>query len=327
MISSTLSKQQLLAQKSYLQARVTNYYTSNISAGDHIKFNSVVNGSGTDITLDTSTTYTSTAGVASIGRFTLKAGKTYKLYATVQGNGATGVNATFVWYNSTANAAVSGSRAYPLSPAFSGGNGPVPEATAFITTQVDTLVELRINSVTDLNTIEGADSNDATFAVIESVEKIIPVQQDVTGVAYVKDTKAQNTAGGTFTSGSWQTRVLNTLTSDSGVTWISLSSNQITLQAGTYRIYATAPAYLVDRHQIRLQNITTAMTAIWGQSNYAANTATENVSILEDTIILTSAMTFEIQHKCQTTSATQGFGVECNFGTEVYTQVKIEKVA
>lgn len=236
MITSSTSRQQLLAQKSYLQARVSNYYTSNISAGDHIKFNSIVNSNGTDITLDTSTTYTSTAGVASVGRFTLKAGKTYRLYTTVQGNGATGINATFIWYNSTSDSAIPGSRAYALSPAFSGGNGPIPEATAFITPQVDTLVEVRINTVSDINTIEGADSNDNTFAIIETVEQTIPVE---TGVPISRIRRR----GGT-TRGSSNTNVIIYATAEelngTSLTYSNDATNGDSFIVNTSGIYAVS---------------------------------------------------------------------------------------
>src|SRR5690606_21247003 len=55
-----------------------------------------------------------------------------------------------------------------------------------------------------------------------------------TRVAYLKDVKPSGTAGGTFTSGSWQTRDLNTIEGDSS--FVSLASNQFTLQPGTYHI-------------------------------------------------------------------------------------------
>ena len=62
-------------------------------------------------------------------------------------------------------------------------------------------------------------------------------------VPYIKlsDVKSAGTAGGTFTSGSWQTRTLNTEDSDTGGN-CSLSSNQFTLDAGTYEINARASA-------------------------------------------------------------------------------------
>ena len=58
-------------------------------------------------------------------------------------------------------------------------------------------------------------------------------------IAYLKDVKAANTAGGTFTSGAFQTRTLNTVEGDASI--VSLAANQFTLQAGTYHIEGVAP--------------------------------------------------------------------------------------
>ena len=73
--------------------------------------------------------------------------------------------------------------------------------------------------------------------------------------AIIGDQKSAGTEGGTFTSGAWQTRDLNTEISDpDGI--ISISSNQFTLAAGTYLVNASAPAHKVNGHQIRLYNTT-----------------------------------------------------------------------
>ena len=49
-------------------------------------------------------------------------------------------------------------------------------------------------------------------------------------------------------------------------------------------------------------------------------------SIIQGEIIVTSASTFEIQHRCQIDKPVNGFGYATNFGTlEIYTQVKILK--
>jgi hypothetical protein len=63
----------------YLTARCNGSVNTNVATGDHIKFNTVVSSSGTSIALDTSTAYASTAGAASIGRFTLQPNKIYEL--------------------------------------------------------------------------------------------------------------------------------------------------------------------------------------------------------------------------------------------------------
>lgn len=150
---------------------------------------------------------------------------------------------------------------------------------------------------------------------------------DAPRTTYLKDVKAAGTAGGTFTTGAFQTRALNTQEGDT--TFCSLSSNQFILQPGKYYIAASAPAR-VTRHQLKLRNITDSTDDIIGTSqNEDQSTSQDQVgrSVVEGVITLTSAKTFEIQHRSSTTQSTNGFGIAANFGiNEVYTIVKIVKV-
>ncbi len=133
----------------------------------------------------------------------------------------------------------------------------------------------------------------------------------------VRDEKTQGTDGGTFTSGAWQTRELNTEATDIGDIG-SLASNQITLEKGTYVCTITCPASQVGRHQARLQNITDSETTLLGMS--AKEAAGEvSVSVIQGIFTILSAKTFEVQHRCETTRATDGFGIAGNFATEIYT--------
>jgi hypothetical protein len=147
-----------------------------------------------------------------------------------------------------------------------------------------------------------------------------------TSVAVLTDVKAQNTSGGTFTSGAWRTRDLNTEESDpDGI--VTLSSNQFTLGAGTYLIQWECPAYRADRHQSRLYDVTGAAEIEKGMGMYASSgNSVQNVSQGTSEITITANNTYEIQHRCQTTD-TNGFGVEANFSYERFTRVTIWKVA
>jgi len=145
---------------------------------------------------------------------------------------------------------------------------------------------------------------------------------------YVKDVKASGTYGGTFTSGAWQTRTLNTTSGN--CSFLSLSSNQITLDAGTYLIDAIAPAYKVNSHKAKLVKDPsgTPSDEIIG-SNEQIDNAVNIISHskIVGQIVLTNSSTFEIQHRCSTTGTTTGFGNASSMGVdEVYTQVKITKV-
>lgn len=150
---------------------------------------------------------------------------------------------------------------------------------------------------------------------------VLNVPQYSGSMAYimVSDQKTQNTQGGTFTSGAWRTRDINTEDADTGNN-CSVSSNQITLAAGTYRCRIFCPAFNVNQHQARLQNVSDSSTVLTGQSCYQRQTSGDSgVSIISGRFTLSAQKTLEIQHQCTTTNATNGFGVACNFTTEVYT--------
>ena len=147
--------------------------------------------------------------------------------------------------------------------------------------------------------------------------------------AYITDVKVSGAQGGTATADcTYATRDLNTLIGD--IEFISLSSNQFTLDAGTYEIEASAPARgVVNNHKIRLRNTSDCTTDILGTTSLTgASTSDMGISILKGQITITSSKTFEIQHRVATTNADDGFGIGAGFGdSEVFTSVKITKIA
>jgi len=149
--------------------------------------------------------------------------------------------------------------------------------------------------------------------------------------AYVKDLKSSGVSGGSSSTNTVHTRDLNTLTGDTN--FISLSTNQFTLQAGKYEIEAIAPAYRSDAHQLFLYNVTDSTYDIDGKSMYTNNAQATSVdSALNGQIIISSSKTYEIRHWVTTAKASNGLGVSSAGGTNnpasnnVYTQVKITKV-
>ena len=143
--------------------------------------------------------------------------------------------------------------------------------------------------------------------------------------AVIADQKAQNTNGGTFTSGAWRTRDLNTeITDPNGI--VSISSNQFTLVAGDYLVRWSAPADAVNVHQSRLYNVTDASVVSVGTSAYSvtggyAVTTSDGAA----RVSIVSTKTFRIEHQCNLTTAGTGFGRAGNFATEQYTMVEIHK--
>lgn len=147
------------------------------------------------------------------------------------------------------------------------------------------------------------------------------------GYLLIVDEKASNTAGGTFTSGAWQTRDLNTVKTERNIA-ASLNSNQILLEAGLYVCRIICPAFRVRRHKARLRNITDGTDILYGTSessdNAGAYAATS--SVISGFIDLTTPKLLEVQHRCEITSTTVGFGTETNFGVpEIYTVAEFWK--
>ena len=150
-----------------------------------------------------------------------------------------------------------------------------------------------------------------------------------TSVAFIADEKANTVEGGTFSSGAWRTRDLNTEVFDpDGI--VSISSNQFTLGAGTYLLQVKAPAYRVGRNRARVYNVTDSVEE--GISNSAfEDTDNDGTSLIEITALVTptSSKTYEIQHRCLVSQSTYGFGVASDIGSgnERYTTVFITKLA
>jgi hypothetical protein len=148
---------------------------------------------------------------------------------------------------------------------------------------------------------------------------------------HVRDEKSSATQSGTFTSGAWQTRTLNT-TATNEITGASLSSNQITLPSGTYYIDAILNAGGVNNHKAKLRNTSDSSDTILGTSEYSASDSGGPLitthSFVKGRFTIAAEKTFELQHRCATTRSDAGYGYKSEFGVvEVYADVKIWKVA
>ena len=150
-----------------------------------------------------------------------------------------------------------------------------------------------------------------------------------TSYAIICDKKGVDTAGGGFTSGDDRTRDLNTeITDADGI--VSISSNQFTLQAGTYLIKGSAPAFDVDRHAAWVYDVTAGANVGEVGANAYANNTTDR-SFFQVRVTISSANVYEIIHRCNTSKTGNGFGVESNSShinrDSIYTVVEIYKEA
>ena len=144
----------------------------------------------------------------------------------------------------------------------------------------------------------------------------------LSAVALFADEKVAGQVGGTFTSGQWRTRDLTT--SDSNDIAATLSANRITLVPGVYRVLAFAPAHAaVGKHRTRLRDITNATTLAAG-----VNIDSSALAVLAGTFTLTAQTVIELQHQCEHTKSSNGFGAPNNDGEpERFACVSLTKVA
>jgi hypothetical protein len=202
-------------------------------------------------------------------------------------------------------------------------------------TAVDTTTK-NLNPSTTLGDIEyrSSTSNTNTRLGIGTTGQVLTVAAGVPSwatptsvtTATFRDEKSSSTAAGTFTSGAWRTRDLNT-TQFNNIASASLASNQITLVAGTYQINASAPAFQVDQHILRWQNITDTSTVMIGSSAYSQNATNATThSFISGTFTITATKVFELQHRCVTTRSGVGLGNENSMDTNVYAVVTLAKV-
>lgn len=144
---------------------------------------------------------------------------------------------------------------------------------------------------------------------------------------HVRDEKVINTQGGSSSASTWNQRDLNTVLVNE-IDGSSLSSDQITLPAGTYDIEASAPCNTSDRHRLRFRNITDGSTAVAGMSLHSSATDNQTPhSLLTGRFIITEEKVFQLQQWTQTAQASNGLGVATNsVEVEVYADVRIRRV-
>lgn len=145
---------------------------------------------------------------------------------------------------------------------------------------------------------------------------------------HVQDKKAVGVNGGTFTSGAWRTRELNTVVLNA-IQGAALASNLVTLPAGSYYAEASAPALQAGWHAIDLYNVTNTARLILcsqaydGNANYYAQTR----SFLSGSFVLGSQSNIQLRHWGTTTVTNSGFGGATAFEEGIFSDLKIWKLS
>jgi hypothetical protein len=140
----------------------------------------------------------------------------------------------------------------------------------------------------------------------------------------VSETQSSGTGAGNGSTGAWNTRVLNTKDSDTA-NIATLSSNQITLPAGTYLVRASSPFINCAQAQARLYNVTASAVLINGSSAANNSTTVQNDSLISGIITIASTSVLAIQYQIYSNNS-NALGTPSSFGTEVYTVAEFIKI-
>lgn len=283
-----------------------------VSANPSLASATVLNGMGTGVVLFNDATNTVTVGDADL--------TTDVTGVLPLANGGTG-GATQAAARAGIGAAKSGANTditaltgltTPLGLAY-GGTGGTDAATA------------RANIIpTPLSVAQGGTAGATAAAARAGLE----VETATTDVILLEHTVASGNNGGDFNNAAWRTRTINAETIDTGG-HCSILANRFTLAAGSYRCRISAVAYKVDKHQIRLYDVTAGAAVAYGLVCCSSNAGTEQVpSTLDYRFTIAVPTVYEVQHYCETTQAASGMGLAASFGTsEVYLQAWLEREA
>ena len=199
---------------------------------------------------------------------------------------------------------------------------------------VDGTVSAPALTGTDSNTGITFPSADTIKFSTGGVERMSITNSGVTGAggkfasyAIIGDQKSSGTAGGALTSGDWRTHDLQTEFSDTdGI--VSISSNQFTLQAGTYLITYRTIAYAVASSVAKIYNVTDSADVAnsFSQSVYARNSSGHTIPAIGSVrFTISGAKVFELRQQGTTTHASAGFGVASSFSVNNYAIIEIFK--
>jgi hypothetical protein len=122
---------------------------------------------------------------------------------------------------------------------------------------------------------------------------------------------ADGTGGGSITANTWNVRPFNTVKQSGGGS-ASVSSNVITLTAGTYDCEINSVTYEVGTTQARLYNVSTSTVVAYGTvqgNSYFTNPG----SIIKTRLTLTGSTQFRVEQNAAGTRANDGFGVASAF--------------
>ena len=151
-------------------------------------------------------------------------------------------------------------------------------------------------------------------------------------VMILQDQQTSGTGGGSATTGSWETRTLNTVVLND-ITGASLASNVVTLPAGEYRAEFVADHLITRETRTRLYDVTNDVVLGMSVNVVARSEPTSNTkgyAAARGRCQFTLAGEADVELQSQVTHAIAGgsgihYGKPASFGTEVYVTLYITR--
>lgn len=145
-------------------------------------------------------------------------------------------------------------------------------------------------------------------------------------VSIFRDEKPSGTNGGTGTATTWVQRDINT-TSINAIQGASLSSNQVTLPAGTFSIRASAPCAVAASHVLRLYNITAGAVVALGTAERSIASSSSR-SFVNCSLTLGASAVLRLDHWLSAAGSANDLGNNAGTGSpNVFTEIEIKRVA
>lgn len=142
---------------------------------------------------------------------------------------------------------------------------------------------------------------------------------------HVQDQKSTGTDGGTSSAATDHTRVLNTVVTNT-IVGASLASDQITLPAGDYVVWAHAIGNRPGRHRCFIFDTTNTAVVLLGRSSFSSGSETVSTSVeVQGAFTLAGEADLELRHYIESAQADNGLGEAVSDGrTEIYSDVLIQ---
>ena len=192
---------------------------------------------------------------------------------------------------------------------------------------------LKVSPTTGVDVTMGDSGDKFTFAsgsevILTGVTKTGFPSGLFSGYAIFADQKTAGTAGGTATAGDWYQRTINTTIYNGDASNIALGTDTFTLQPGSYWIDLGSTLYQCQEARTRLVDTTTAGTPTISVSPCLHASSSSIWSPIKIRVTPSSAITYRVDYRCNSTQATYGLGDAQSWGeVEQYLTCTIFKEA